>query len=65
MKPTQLAALQIQEIRRLRELLATQAQSALASQMKGEKEGVMQQELWRDASKTGNLGGLHSKPDPF
>ena len=65
MAGNQLAALQVQEARQLRELLATQTQSALASQMKEEKEGQMQQELWRDVSKTGNLGGLRSKPDPF
>jgi hypothetical protein len=45
--------------------MATQAQSVLSSQMKGEKEGQMQQEAWRDMSKTGNLGGLRSKSDPF
>jgi hypothetical protein len=33
--------------------------------VKEEKESQMQQELWRDMSKTGNLGGLRSKPDPF
>jgi len=65
MAGNQLAALQVQEARQLRELMATQAQSALSSQMKAEKEGQMQQELWRDASKTGNLGDLRSKPDPF
>jgi len=65
MAGNQLAALQVQEARQLRELLATQLQSELASQMKSEKEGVMQQELWRDLSKTNNLGGLLSKPDPF
>ena len=65
MAGNQLAALQIQEARQLRELLATQAQSALASQMKDEKESQMQQELWREMNKTGKLGGLRSKPDPF
>ena len=65
MAGNQLAAIQVQEARQLRELVATQVQSALASQMKGEKESQMQQELWRDVSKTGNLGGLRSKPDPF
>jgi P-type conjugative transfer protein TrbJ len=65
MAGNQLAALQIQEVRQLRELMATQAQSALASQMKGEKESQMLQELWREVSKTGKLGGLRSKPDPF
>ena len=65
MAGNQLAAVQIQEVRQLRELMATQAQSALASQMKGEKESQMMQELWRNVSKTGKLGGLRSKPDPF
>jgi P-type conjugative transfer protein TrbJ len=65
MAGNQLAALQVQEARQLRELIATQIQSDLASQAKDEKEGQMQQEAWRDMSKTGNLGGLRSKPDPF
>ena len=33
--------------------------------MKAEKEGQMEQELWRDMTKTDKLGGLTSKPDPF
>jgi len=61
----QLAAIQIQEARQLRELIATTTQSDLASQMKAEKEGQMQQELWRNMSKTDNLDNLISKPDPF
>jgi len=65
MAGNQLAALQVQEARQLRELMATQVQSAIASQMKGEKESQMQQELWREMNKTGKLGGLRSKPDPF
>ena len=65
MAGNQLAALQVQEARQLRELMATQVQSALASQMKTEKEGQMHQELWREMSNTGNLGGLRSKSDPF
>ena len=65
MAGNQLAALQVQEARQLRELTATQVQSAIASQMKTEKESQMQKELWRDMSKTGNLGNLRSKPDPF
>ena len=60
-----LASVQIQEIRQLRELMATQIQSNIATIMKAEKESQMQQELWRDVNKTGNLGGLRSKPDPF
>jgi P-type conjugative transfer protein TrbJ len=65
MAGNQLSALQVQEARQLRELMATQTQSVLASQMKAEKEAQMQQELWRDMNKTGNLGGLRSKTDPF
>ena len=65
MAGNQLSALQVQEARQLRGLMATQAQSALSSQMKAEKESQMEQEAWRDMSKTGNLGGLRSKPDPF
>lgn len=61
----QLASIQIQEARQLRELMATTAQSSLAAQMKAEKEGQMEQELWRDMTKTDKLGGLTSKPDPF
>ena len=61
----QLAAVQIQEARQLRELMATTVQSGLASQMKAEKEGQMQEELWRDMSRTDNLENLTSKPDPF
>ena len=65
MAGNQLASVQIQEVRQLRELVATQIQSNIATIMKAEKESQMQQELWRDANKTGNLGGLRSKPDPF
>jgi P-type conjugative transfer protein TrbJ len=65
MAGNQLTALQVQETRQLRELLATQAQSALTSQMKSEKESQMAQEAWRDATKVDGLGNLVSKPDPF
>ena len=65
MAGNQLAALQVQEARQLRELMATQLQSDLASQIKSEKEEQMQRELWRDLSRTDNLGGLISRPDPF
>ena len=65
MAGNQLAAVQIQEVRQLRELMATQIQSNIATIMKGEKESQMQQELWRDMNKTGKLGGLSPKPDPF
>lgn len=61
----QLASIQIQEARQLRALMATTAQSGIAAQMKAEKEAQMEQELWRDMSKTDNLNSLTSKPDPF
>jgi P-type conjugative transfer protein TrbJ len=65
MAGNQLAAIQVQEARQLRELIATQTQSSLASQMKAEKESQMQQEAWRDATKVDGLRNLTSKPDPF
>jgi len=65
MAGNQLAALQVQEARQLRELTATQVQSSIASQMKAEKESQMSKELWQGMSKTDKLGGLSSKPDPF
>ena len=61
----QLSALQVQEARQLRELMATQAQSALASQMKSEKESQMTQEAWRETLKTNKIGKAKAKPDPF
>lgn len=61
----QLSALQIQETRQLRELLATQAQSDIAAGMKAEKESQVRQELWRDMTKTDKLDNLKSKRDPF
>ena len=61
----QLSALQVQEARQLRELMATQAQSALASQMKSEKESQMSQEAWRETLKTNKIGKAQAKPDPF
>ncbi len=60
-----LAALQVQESRQLRELMATQTQNAITSQMKREKESQMEQEAWRDATKVDGLGKLNSKADPF
>jgi len=60
-----LAALQVQESRQLRELMATQVQNSISTQMKTEKESQMEQEAWRDATKTDGLGKLTSKPDPF
>lgn len=45
MAGNQLAALQIQEARQLRELIATKVQSDLASQEKAEKEGQYSKEL--------------------
>lgn len=48
----QLSAIQIQEARQLRELMATSTQSALAAQMKAEKESQADQEWWRKATDT-------------
>lgn len=61
----QLSALQVQEARQLRELMATQVQSNLASQMKAEKESQMTEEAWRDTLKTDRIGKVKAKPDPF
>ena len=61
----QLSALQVQEARQLRELMATQVQSQLASQMKAEKESQMAEEAWRDTIKTDRIGRAKAKPDPF
>ena len=65
MAGNQLSALQVQEARQLRELMATQVQSDLASQMKTEKESQMAQEAWRDTLKTNKIGKASAKPDPF
>ena len=65
MAGNQLSALQVQEARQLRELMATQVQSQLSSQMKSEKESQMSEEAWRDATKADALKNLKSKPDPF
>ena len=61
----QLSAIQVQEARQLRELMATQVQSSLASQMKMEKESQMTQEAWRETLKTTRIGKSQAKPDPF
>ena len=65
MAGNQLSALQVQEARQLRELMATQVQSSLSSQMKAEKESQMSQEAWRDTLKTNKIGKTQAKPDPF
>ena len=65
MAGNQLSALQVQEARQLRELMATQVQSGLASQMKAEKESQMTQEAWRETLKTNRIGKAQAKPDPF
>ena len=61
----QLAAIQVQEARQLRELMATVAQSELSSQMKAEKESQMSEEAWRETIKTDRIGKAQAKPDPF
>ena len=65
MAGNQLAALQIQEARQLRELLATKIQSDLASQDKAEKESQMGQELHRYMLEGFGKIGTTSRPDPF
>ena len=65
MAGNQLSALQVQEARQLRELMATQVQSQLASQMKAEKESQMSEEAWRETIKTDRIGKVQAKPDPF
>ena len=65
MAGNQLAALQIQEARQLRELLATRIQSDLASQDKAEKESQMGQELHRHMLEGFGKIGTTSRPDPF
>lgn len=47
-----LAALQIQEMRQLRELVATMAQTSLQMALKEEKKEQMSQEIWREMHKT-------------
>ena len=59
MAGNQLAALQIQEARQLRELLATKIQSDLAGQVKREKEGQFSEEMSRALL---NSEGLNLKP---
>ncbi len=63
MAGNQLAALQIQEARQLRELLATKIQSDLASQDKAEKERQMGEEASRRMLY--DRIGVQSRPDPF
>lgn len=65
MAGNQLSALQVQEARQLRELMATQIQSNLASQVKSEKESQMSEEAWRETIKTDRIGRAKAKPDPF
>lgn len=47
-----LVALQIEEMRRLRELVATMAQTNLQMALKEEKKEQMSQEIWREIHKT-------------
>ena len=59
MAGNQLAALQIQESRQLRELIATKFQSDLASQEKAEKESQYSKELAHSLS---NFSNINTKP---
>lgn len=65
MAGNQLAALQIQEARQLRELIATKIQSDLASQTKAEKESQIERELHRQMIKKLDRLDTKSYPDPF
>jgi len=50
----QLSAIQIQEARALRELVATNTQSTVSTQMKAEKNDELRMEQWRKATAPGN-----------
>ena len=65
MAGNQLAALQIQEARQLRELIATKVQSDLASQEKAETESQMGQELHRQMLDGFGEVDTTSRSDPF
>ena len=65
MAGNQLAALQIQEARQLRELLATKIQSDLASQAKTEKESQIERERHRQMIKNFATIDTQPYPDPF
>ena len=65
MAGNQLAALQIQEARQLRELIATKVQSDLAGQVKAEKESQMGQELQRHMLDGSKSLDKKSYPDHF
>lgn len=65
MAGNQLAALQIQEARQLRELIATKVQSDLASQAKAEKEGQIGQEIHRQMLNGFEKIDKKSYSDPF
>lgn len=62
-----LAAMQVQESRQLRELMATATQSQIASQMKAEKEDQLAKEMWRQATDTSLLEEIAKMEpsDPF
>jgi P-type conjugative transfer protein TrbJ len=61
----QLAALQLQEQRELRELVATSSQSTLASQMKAEKKDQLVREQQRKAMDTSVLEAPNHLNDPL
>lgn len=65
MAGNQLAALQIQEARQLRELLATKIQADMASQTKQEKEDQAGQEMHRKMLDGMDDIDTRSYPDPF
>lgn len=64
----ELAALQINEARQLRTLLAVAQQQATAVEMRRQQEDQLTAELWREFTRTDKLDGVSgstANPDPF
>ncbi len=60
-----LAAVQLEESRKLRSLIATQAQDTAFGRMKAEKEDEMIKERWRNATTTDQLEKKNDTPSPL
>ena len=65
MAGNQLATLQIQESRQLRELMATYVQGAVAKDMKAEKESQVMHEQWKRLTNSDGMKGRPIPSDPF
>lgn len=61
----QLAALQLQEARQFRELMATRVQSDITGQMKAEKDNEWMKEQWKAATKTDKLKMTDRRDEPL